>query len=483
MKEGRSSAQGRAYKTYPRINLYKYKLESDIVKSIPFSVAQRHQVVPIEKRGGKIVLAMADPLNIVAIDEVSYLTGAEVEPVLASREEIAEIISWYYGVREQVERVTRLLPEEEETAAAGMDMPPGELEGMAGEAPVIQAVNSLFQQAVRERASDIHLEVQENNVKVRYRIDGVLLEALTLPKNIYAPLLTRIKIMAGMDIAEKRLPQDGRIQVELDGREVDMRVSTLPTISGEKVVIRLLDKGSLHWGLDELGFSQANLATFRMMIHRSHGLILVTGPTGAGKTTTLYAALQELDTASQNIVTIEDPVEYHLEGINQVQINNRAGLTFARGLRSILRQDPNIIMVGEIRDRETADIAVRAALTGHLVLSTLHTNDGAGALTRLLDMGVEPYLVASAVMGVVAQRLVRVLCPHCRTVEEIPPGARVRDTLGVGPEDPLTLYRPAGCSYCNYIGYRGRIAITEVLVMTRELEKLVLDKAPREAIH
>jgi type IV pilus assembly protein PilB len=466
-----------------QVNLYKYKIAPEIVKSIPFSVARRHQVVPIEKRGEKITLAMADPLNIVAIDEVSYLTGAEVEPVLASREEIAEIISWYYGVREQVEKVTRIFPEDEGITAEDINMTPGELKGMAEEAPVVQAVNSLFQQATRERASDIHLEVQENNVKIRYRIDGVLLEALTLPKNIYAPLLTRIKIMAGMDIAEKRLPQDGRIQIQLDDREVDMRVSTLPTITGEKVVIRLLDKKSLYWGLDELGFSQSNLDTFKNMIHRSHGLILVTGPTGAGKTTTLYAALQELDTASQNIITIEDPVEYRLEGINQVQINNRAGLTFARGLRSILRQDPNIIMVGEIRDRETVDIAVRAALTGHLVLSTLHTNDGAGALTRLLDMGIEPYLVASAVIGIVAQRLVRVLCPYCRIPEEIPSGARVRETLGIGPEEPLTLYGPSGCSYCNYTGYRGRTAITEVLVMSRELEKLVLEKAPREAIH
>jgi len=393
-------------------------------------------------------------------------------------EKIAEIISWHYGVREKVEKVSTMLAGEGRTVAEEGALSPGELKEMAEEAPVIQAVNSLFQQAIRERASDIHLEVQENNVRVRYRIDGVLLEALTLPKDIYAPLLTRIKIMAGMDIAEKRLPQDGRIQIKLEERAVDMRVSTLPTIAGEKVVIRLLDKKSLSWGLDELGFSRSNLELFRKMIHRSHGLILVTGPTGAGKTTTLYAALQELDTASQNIVTIEDPVEYRLEGINQVQINNRAGLDFARGLRAILRQDPNIIMVGEIRDRETADIAVRAALTGRLVLSTLHTNDAAGALTRLLDMGVEPYLVASAVVGVVAQRLVRVLCPRCRTPEEIPPGAGVREILGLGPEEPLTLPGASGCSYCNYTGYRGRIAITKVFGADEGTGKTGAGKGP-----
>lgn len=466
----------------PHISLYKHSIDPEVARSIPYSIARRHQVLPIKRSGNKLTLAMVDPLNVVAIDEVRLLTEAEVEPVIATEEEINQAISWYFGVREQVDKVLKSLQEEQGVTTEDPVLDPEGLREIVEEAPIVQAVNSLFHQALQERASDIHLEVQGEEVRVRYRVDGILREVITLPHHIYAPILTRIKIMAGMDIAEKRLPQDGRIQIKVGDRDVDLRVSTLPTITGEKIAIRVLDKSSLLLRLNQLGFSKTNLEKFRRMIRRPYGIILVTGPTGSGKTTTLYATLQELNSTSLNIVTIEDPVEYRLEGINQVQINSRAGLTFASGLRAILRQDPNIIMVGEIRDGETADIAVRAALTGHLVLSTLHTNDAPGALTRLLSMGVEPYLVASAVIGVVAQRLVRLICPHCKTLYQVPPGARERLALGMGKEEPLTLYRGQGCPYCNRTGYRGRLAIHEVMPMNRDLEQLVLEKAPVETL-
>ncbi len=466
----------------PRVSLYKYNIDPELIHSVPHSTVRQHRVVPLERIGNEITLGMVDPLNIIAIDEVYLLTGAKIKPVLVDGEEFDQVLSWHFGVREEMDRVVEVFQEEQGAAIEDAALDPEGLREIVTEAPVVQAVNSLFTQAVNERASDIHLEVQEKSLRVRYRIDGVLLDAISLPKYIYAPILTRIKIMAGMDIAERRLPQDGRLRVHISGREIDMRVSTLPTIAGEKIVIRLLDKSNLPLHSGQLGFSEYNLEKFRRMIHRTHGIVLVTGPTGSGKTTTLYSALQEINTATQNIITIEDPVEYRLQGVNQVQINTKAGLTFARGLRSILRQDPNVIMVGEIRDRETADIAVRSALTGHLVISTLHTNDATGALTRLLDMGVEPYLVASSVIGIIAQRLVRLICPHCRFSYPVDPGARERLTLGVGEDEPLTLYQGRGCTHCNHTGYRGRMAIQEMVVMNRELEELVLKKAPAEVL-
>lgn len=475
-------ARGRGGGQIPRVSLYQCNIDPELLHGVPYSLMQQHQIIPLEKIGNEITLGMVDPLNVIAVDEIYLLTGADIKPVLVDEEEFGRVLGWHFGVREKMDRVVEFFQGDGGAAIEDAAPEPGDLREIVAEAPVVQAVNSIFSQAVNERASDIHLEVQGKSLRVRYRIDGVLLDAISLPKYVYAPILTRIKIMAGMDIAERRLPQDGRLGVYLGGREIDMRVSTLPTIGGEKFVIRLLDKSNLLLRSDQLGFSEYNLNKFRHMIRRSHGIVLVTGPTGSGKTTTLYSALQEINNAGQNIITIEDPIEYRLSGVNQVQINTKAGLTFARGLRSILRQDPNIIMVGEIRDGETADIAVRSALTGHLVLSTLHTNDAPGALTRLLDMGVEPYLVASSVIGIIAQRLVRLICPHCRISYQVVSGARERLTLGIGEGEPLNLYRGRGCVHCNHTGYRGRMAILETVVMNRELEQLVIKKAPTEVL-
>jgi type IV pilus assembly protein PilB len=350
------------------------------------------------------------------------------------------------------------------------------------EAPVVRLVNTIIAQAVAEKASDIHIEPQEDRVLVRYRVDGLLRETLTLPRHVRANLTTRVKILAGLDIAEKRLPQDGRFQVKYGEQDIDVRVSTLPTVHGEKVVLRLLLKSGRILPVDRLGFQSYNLERFSGIARYTSGMILVTGPTGSGKTTTLYAVLNQLNNPERNIITIEDPVEYILQGINQTQINVKAGLSFATGLRSILRQDPDIIMVGEIRDGETARIATRAATTGHLVLSSLHTNDAAGALTRLIDMGVEPYLVASSVVGVVSQRLVRLLCPRCKELHQLADDATERIFMDIPPGEPVALYRAAGCPQCNHTGYQGRTSIQEVLPVTRAIRELVNKKAPADLI-
>jgi len=344
-------------------------------------------------------------------------------------------------------------------------------------------VNSIFLQAIEQDASDIHIEPQEQQIRVRYRIDGMLREVMTLPGKIRSAVISRVKIMSEMDIAEKRVPQDGRIQLRLGSREIDLRVSTLPTVYGEKIVTRLLDKGSMKsYKIENIGFEPVNFKRFANALKSSYGMILITGPTGSGKTTTLYAALNEINTVDKNIITIEDPVEYMLEGINQTQVNTKAGMTFAAGLRAILRQDPDIIMVGEIRDGETAEIAVKAATTGHLVLSTLHTNDSAGAIARLVDMGIEPFLVASSVLAAVAQRLARLICPECRQAYELAPNAPERVFIGVAHDKPVTLYRGAGCSNCGNTGYKGRLAIHEVLPVTAGLRQLILRNAPADEI-
>ncbi|HZK18924.1 MAG TPA: ATPase, T2SS/T4P/T4SS family, partial [Clostridia bacterium] len=341
-----------------------------------------------------------------------------------------------------------------------------------GEAPIIRLVNTIIVQAVEGRASDIHIEPMEHSVKVRYRIDGVLKEQMSLPSNSRSAIITRVKVLAQLNIAERRLPQDGRIKIKYQNRDIDLRISTIPVVFGEKVVIRILDKDSGLFKMDQLGFSKENLNTFRHMLGRPHGMLLITGPTGSGKTTTLYSALNEMDIPGKNIITIEDPVEYIIEGINQVQVNSKTGLTFATGLRSIIRQDPDIIMVGEIRDAETARIAVHAATTGHLVLSTLHTNDAKGAVTRLFDMGIEPYLAVASISGVIAQRLVRRLCTFCREPYTIAPDSQEGIFIGEVPDGNTTLYRAIGCDRCNGTGYWGRIGIQEILPITRELHPL-----------
>lgn len=449
----------------PHINLGSLNISKEVASTIPASLAERYQVIPIKKNGKKLTLAMVDPTNFYAQDDVRMVSGYEVEAVIAAEGEIVRAINEIYGVSEIVEKAVNKLKKDDSSAHTEIQT--------ADDAPVISIVNSLIAQAVKERASDIHIEPQEKNLRVRFRIDGVLREVVNFPKHTHAAIISRIKIMSEMDIAEKRLPQDGRIKVHEIGRDIDLRVSTLPTILGEKVVIRILDKKSIILNIKGLGFSNDNLNRYQKLYRQSYGMILVTGPTGSGKTTTLYSTLTELNSDTQNIITVEEPVEYRLDGINQVQVNPKAGLSFANGLRSILRQDPNIVMVGEIRDTETANIAIRAALTGHLVLSTLHTNDAAGAITRLIDMDIEPFLVASSVLGVVAQRLVRVICPDCKQKYVPPVDSPERIFLEASPTDNIELYRGVGCPRCSHTGYKGRMSIHEIMPVSSLLRELI----------
>jgi len=398
-----------------RVDLEKTYVEQEVARSIPKEVALKYTAIPIYMRDDKLVVAMSDPLNMFAIDDICFITQKKIEPAVATREQIESAIEIYYSKQATDQAIEELKREFTYTVSAEQQKQEAELIDDVQAAPAVRLTNSIINQAIATNASDIHIEPFENYVAVRYRVDGVLFESNRIPQNLYSAVSTRIKIMAGMNIAEKRLPQDGRIELEAKGRAYDFRVSSLPTVFGEKIVIRVLDRTSFDFTRDKLGFTDSENEIIDKIIRMPYGIVLLTGPTGSGKTTTLYAMLSEVNTPDKNIVTIEDPVEYMLEGINQVQVNTKAGLTFAAGLRSILRQDPDIIMIGEIRDEETAQIAVRAAITGHLVLSTLHTNDAPGAITRLVDMGVEPYLAADAMVAVIAQRLVRKLCTSCRT--------------------------------------------------------------------
>lgn len=459
----------------PQVSLTKYRLDRELVRSIPENLVKRYKVIPVKKHNNSITLAMADPLDLMAIDDIALVTGCQIEPVIASSSDIENTTERYFGMAEAVEKS---FEDFEVGSVQEIDVLNLEnIDAAEDEAPVIKAVNYIIQAAIQAGASDIHIEPHEKRVRVRYRVDGVLREAMNLPKNIHAHLASRVKIMAGMDIAEKRTPQDGRIQIKTGAINVDLRVSSLPSLFGEKIVIRILDKSRLILQIEDLGFEASVLEKFKNMIAQPYGMILLTGPTGSGKTSTLYAALSALNSEERNIITVEDPVEYVLDGINQVQINQKAGLTFAGGLRSILRQDPDVIMVGEIRDSETAEIAVRAATTGHLVLATLHTNDAAGALTRLIDMGIEPFQVASSVLGIVAQRLVRRICRDCREAYEMPPGDADRLFLGATMDEPLTLYRGRACERCNKTGYKGRVALHELMMISPEIRKLILTKA------
>lgn len=458
----------------PFISLRKEKVNPKVLSMVPESFARRNLLIPIDIKDGKLLVAMVDPLNVLVRDELALLTGYDVDVCVAPSSEIKQLIEELYGVRGKVEALVREREEaREEPALPDTEINDEEL------APVIQVVNSIISQAIRRRASDIHIEPQSEGVLVRFRIDGVLRHVMELPKSVHALVTTRIKVMAGMNIAERRLPQDGRIFISSDGSNIDLRVSTLPTIFGEKIVMRILNREDILIGLDKLGLWDDMLDEIRRLISKPYGMILVTGPTGSGKTTTLYSILKELNTVEKNIVTIEDPVEYQLEGVNQVQVNERIGLTFSNVLRNILRQDPDIIMVGEIRDVETAEIAVRSALTGHLVLSTLHTNDAPSAITRLIDMGVEPYLVASSLIGVIAQRLVRRICPHCkesRTVENgdiwvaegLPPGS--------------VYYVGKGCEECGDTGYMGRTGVFELMLISEEIQRLTVERASASKI-
>ncbi|MFZ5943364.1 MAG: GspE/PulE family protein [Bacillota bacterium] len=465
----------------PHVYLGEQQLSRETVNAVSEDLIRRHKIFPFKVSHSEIYLAMIDPLDFMAIDDVVLATGKEVKVAIATEVDIENAIGRYFGFSQQVAAAIDDL----ETETNFLDKLAFEIDNLASEddAPVIAAVNGIINQALGSGASDIHIETSEDSVKIRFRIDGLLQETLNLPRKVQPPLVSRIKLMADMDIAEKRLPQDGRFQIKTGAKKVDLRVSSLPTIFGEKIVIRILDKEQKLIQINQLGFSLPQLEVVNRLLRFPHGMILVTGPTGSGKTTTLYAALNNIQGASKNIVTIEDPVEYVLNGVNQVQTNVKAGMTFAAGLRSILRQDPDVIMVGEIRDRETAEISVRAATTGHLVFSTLHTNDAASALTRLIDMGVEPFLVASSVIGVIAQRLVRRICPRC--IQKYQPQPNSPERLFLGQEyfcEGLTLTRGTGCTYCNNTGYRGRVAIQEVLHLNHRERELVLHKTDAQTI-
>jgi type IV pilus assembly protein PilB len=491
----------------PAINLSEYRIDPNIIKLIPKELALKHLMIPVTRVGPNLTVAMADPTNVFAIDDVKFITGYNVEVVVASESAIMEAISKYYGgaialssfkepVTPEVKKKTETTPE---VSIEDLTSELGDLDKIASEAiqvieteeelqegevvkevdaPIVKLANSILLNAINQRASDIHIEPYENTLRVRYRVDGVMYTVQNLPTKIKGALTSRIKIMSKLDIAERRLPQDGRIKLKLGkDREIDFRVSTLPCLFGEKVVLRLLDKSNLQIDLTKLGFEPQQLQEFMDAISKPYGMILVTGPTGSGKTTTLYSALNHLNKPEVNIMTAEDPVEYNFMGINQVQIKEEIGLTFAAALRSFLRQDPDIIMVGEIRDFETAEIAVKAALTGHLVLSTLHTNDAPSTITRLLNMGIEPFLVSSSVILILAQRLCRKICPKCKTEEHVPPQALIR--LGFSEEEAHTIkvYKGKGCPACNGKGYKGRIALYEVMTIRDELRDLILEGA------
>jgi type IV pilus assembly protein PilB len=474
----------------PSINLDEFEIDPAVIELIPEEVATKHTVLPVNRAGSTLILATADPSNIFALDDIKFLTGYTVQPVVAAEEAIKRAIDRYYQQTTSIDDVLGDFDDSDiDVVQDAGDVDLAELGKEAEEAPVVKLVNLILTDAIKRVASDIHIEPYEKEFRVRYRIDGMLYEVMRPPMKLRNALTSRVKIMAELDIAERRLPQDGRIKLKMGrGKEMDFRVSVLPTLFGEKVVLRLLDKSNLQLDMTKLGFEQAQLDVFQTCIHRPFGMVLVTGPTGSGKTTTLYSALSELNKISENLSTAEDPVEFNLMGINQVQMHEDIGLNFAAALRSFLRQDPDIIMVGEIRDFETAEIAVKAALTGHMVLSTLHTNDAPSTVNRLLNMGIEPFLVASSVNCIVAQRLARRVCEECKEVDA---DVKVADLVAAGmAEDEARKVAPirgAGCKNCSDTGFKGRIAVYEVMELTEELKEFVLNGASslelkREAI-
>ena len=452
----------------PIVNLDSVNLSSALSQYIPESLAKKHSFAPIKASEGKLYLAMNDPLDFIAIDDAKMVSGLDVFPMIAPEQSIEDAINKIYGNVYAKDALKDLAEESSlEEAALGLTQHNANISN----APIVRLVNSIFEQAVKAKASDIHIEPAEKEVGVRMRIDGQLIPVLKIPKNAQSGVLTRIKIVGNMDIAEKRLPQDGRYGLIVSGNEIDVRISSLPTVHGEKIVMRLLDKNNFMISKEKLGFSKENIEKFEMLLKNPHGVILVTGPTGSGKSTTLYAMLGSLNAKTENIITVEDPVEYTMAGINQVQVNTKAGLDFSNGLRSILRQDPDIIMVGEIRDQETVDIAIRAAITGHLVLSTIHTNDAPSTITRLIDMGIPSYMLAAALVGVLSQRLVKKICPSCK--EEFKPSKFDLKAAGLPATFNTKIYHGKGCSNCNESGYKGRRAVHEILVIDREIREMM----------
>jgi len=461
------------------VEINPYSIDPEVVQILPEDLARRTQSVPLFRVGNDVTLAMVDPTDIVAIDLVRDTTGCDVNPVLATAEDVERAITHYYGVDHLLRDLIREAERTEATAEIKVEDDELSLEEMAGDtSPIVRIVNLIILKAIRDGASDVHLEPDEELLRVRYRVDGRLQADQTLPVSLHAGMVSRIKILADLDLAQKRLPQDGRISLHAEGRRIDLRISSLPTVKGEKIVMRLLDANATRVDLDDLGLAPHILGTWKDLVGQPDGIILVTGPTGSGKTTTLYSSLAEINDLSRNIVTVEDPVEYDFPIINQVQVNVKAGLTFAAALRSILRQDPNVVMVGEIRDRETAGIAIRAALTGHLVISTLHTNDAASAATRLVDMGVEPYLVASALKGVLAQRLVRRTCGKCVQPVSLDPASYPAGVVERMERDGIEAKAGKGCRHCNGTGYKGRVAIHELLVVSDEIERGIVQQLP-----
>ena len=459
------------------VDLNEFPIDATATVLLPEALSRRYRAIPIGERDGRLLVAMSDPANVYALDDIRTITGREVQPVVATANDVEQAIQKFAGMDSQVEAMATIAAEAVEGDT------PENLEEALEDAPIVKLVNAIMTQAVGDRASDVHLEPAEHNVRIRFRVDGVLHEVMHSPKNIQGGLISRLKVMADLNIAEKRVPQDGRISMKVGGRALDLRLATLPTVYGEKVVIRILDKSSALLALEDLGFLEDSYKRFAESFKKPYGALLVTGPTGSGKSTTMYSTLNILNEEAKNIITVEDPVEYRLAGVNQIQVNPKAGLTFASALRSILRADPDIVLIGEIRDRETAVIAIEAALTGHLVLSSLHTNDAPSAITRLVEMDVETFLVASAIDAVVAQRLARKLCERCRAgyrpEQAELAAAGYPDWLW--PEIP-ELFKAQGCAACANTGYRGRIGLYEVMQMSEEIERLTVERSSAETI-
>ena len=454
------------------VSLDEVTIDPSATALVPEALARRYAAIPIGFEDGSLIVAMADPANVLAIDDIRAITGMDVLPKVATRTEVEDAISRMAQFDDAVSDLGELLDDQAEVEDLSS------MEASIEEAPVVKLVNTIITRAINERASDIHIEPGEKELRVRFRIDGVLHEAMSTPRTITNAMVSRLKIMADINIAERRIPQDGRISLKVQGSQIDLRVATLPSVYGEKVVLRILDRSSILLELTDLGFSEHNLERFESSYTKPYGAILVTGPTGSGKSTTLYATLNVLNRPEVNIITTEDPVEYRLAGITQVQVNRKAGLTFASALRSILRADPDIALIGEIRDRETAQIAIEAALTGHLVLSTLHTNDSSSSIGRLIEMDVEPYLVASSIDAVLAQRLARRLCEKCRVAA--PPDAERFESASI--EVPKEIYLPGGCTACADTGYRGRMALHEVLLVSEDIQRMAVERRPSDEI-
>jgi len=486
----RARALGRQW-GIPFVDIHQEEVDQEIANLIPKHLVHRYRALPIARKDNRLTIAMSNPLDIFTIDQLRLVTGMEVDVVITVEEDLNNIITNLLSSGEHMdETIKRVVDEvtgdngdirfterkrEEEISV-------DQLRELVDDAPIIQLVNMIIRQALTDKASDIHIQPELTRVRVRYRVDGMLQDGTVVPKQAQAALISRIKVMAEMDIAEKRAPQDGRISLTMDKREYDMRVSTLPNVHGEKVVMRILDKSGIMLTLSKLGLPSEMLDQYDKLIHRSYGIILVTGPTGSGKSTTLYTTLNQINSPEKNILTVEDPVEYQLPGLTQSQVNTRAGMTFPAVLRTMLRQDPDIILVGEMRDMETAIIAIEASLTGHLVFSTLHTNDAPGAVARLTEMGVEPFLTASSTIGVMAQRLVRTICPRCKEAYTPPTEAFRRLNLPVSADANVNFYRGAGCSFCRHTGYKGRIGVYELMLIDNEIRELILQKAPTHVL-